>query len=179
MAVHQLPSYTLEYRISMAKKRYGAEYKVHEGMPDVIAVSRYNDTPHLSYVHEVGHFVDRRGLTKATMNSLASYVSPDLEKWRFSIAQSAAYQDFKRLKLVGGISGQTALRYLMSPQELWARSYAQYIAIKTQHPGILAELGKYQQEIAVGLRMPVQWQDDDFLPIIKEIDMIFRGEGWL
>lgn len=178
-AVHHLPSYPLEYRISRARKRYAAYYDYSTPQRDRIAVSVYNATPHFSFAHEMGHFVDRRGLTNPAGGAFASRTSPTMEIWRKAIAESESYKELRRMKTVGSSEIQAALNYFMRPQELWARSYAQYIAVKSAHSALLTELQEIQAEMRDNLRLSTQWREEDFPPIIKAIDFLFKREGWL
>ena len=62
----------------------------------------------------------------------------------------------------------------MSDEELWARSYAQYIAKKSGNQDMNAQLAEMQES-----PFPSQWSDDDFAPIMEAIDGIFRAKGWI
>lgn len=79
------------------------------------------------------------------------------------------------------------LRYLLSANETFARSYAQYIAVRSGNAAGLAELRGYQADADAGRslnhpdgRVPYrrQWQDDDFEPIGKAFDALFEAMGW-
>lgn len=72
------------------------------------------------------------------------------------------------------------ITYALRDNELWARSYAQYIAVRSGDAAMLAELRKEQAETrAAHVPIPTQWEDDDFEPIAKAMDAIFTQLGWL
>lgn len=73
-------------------------------------------------------------------------------------------------------------RYLREPKEVFARAYSQYIAVKTQHPALLAGLARDRGDGQVeskSYRKIHQWQDDEFAPIAREFDAMFEKLGWL
>ena len=66
--------------------------------------------------------------------------------------------------------------YLLNPKELWARSYAQYIAKKSGNATMLAQLDSVRNsDPFYGSR---QWQDADFEAIASAIDALFKDKGW-
>ena len=67
--------------------------------------------------------------------------------------------------------------YLLDPEEVWARAYAQYIAEKSGDKRMLAEL-KFNQTKAYG-RTQSQWATEDFESIKDSIDEMFRERGWI
>ncbi|MCV5648931.1 hypothetical protein OFN55_40020, partial [Escherichia coli] len=67
--------------------------------------------------------------------------------------------------------------YLLDPSELWARSYAQYIARKSGDPAMREELAEMLRARA-GLNLYALWEDEEFAPIMKEMDDLFRSLGW-
>ena len=69
------------------------------------------------------------------------------------------------------------LRYLLRHDELWARSYAQYIAVKSGDTTLLKELAETRAE--KNLYNQKQWSEDDFKPILKAMDALFTTLGWI
>jgi hypothetical protein len=66
------------------------------------------------------------------------------------------------------------LRYLMSPHEVWARAYAQFVAVESGNATLLAELALAQRDSVV---YPYQWTDETFEPIRRAMREIFRRAG--
>ena len=67
------------------------------------------------------------------------------------------------------------LRYLTSREELWARSYAQYIATRSSSATIKAEI---LTDVAEHQTYPQQWEENEFKPVAKSIDAIMAVLGW-
>ena len=74
----------------------------------------------------------------------------------------------------------TWLAYSLRTDELWARSYAQYIAVRSGDAGMMAELRTEQAEQRrMAVPITTQWQDADFVPIARAMDALFSALGWL
>lgn len=74
----------------------------------------------------------------------------------------------------------TWLAYSLRTEELWARSYAQYIAVRSGDAGMMAELRTEQAEQRrMAVPITTQWQDADFAPIARAMDALFAALGWL
>lgn len=74
---------------------------------------------------------------------------------------------------------QVYLRYLLTPQELWARSYAQFIATRSGNADLQRQLDRLRERPARAFYYGEQWEDVDFLPIMAEVEALFRHLGWL
>jgi hypothetical protein len=68
------------------------------------------------------------------------------------------------------------LQYLLMPEELWARSYLQYITVKTGDEELLDEIQETLAETRY-LRLE-QWPQIEFIMIENTIDDLFRRLGW-
>jgi hypothetical protein len=66
--------------------------------------------------------------------------------------------------------------YLLRREELWARAYAQYVAIKSDREDVKQELISRQQKMS---HYPDQWSDEDFAPVADAIDNLFKTMGWI
>jgi len=69
------------------------------------------------------------------------------------------------------------LEYYFSSEEIWARSYSQYIAVKSQNRLLLDQLSAERNIPVYG--DCIQWDDEDFAPIAAAIDELFMEMGWL
>ena len=65
----------------------------------------------------------------------------------------------------------------MQGDELWARSYAQYIATKSGSAALMRELNEVRN--GTNDYRFAQWDDADFKPISAAMDVLFKGLGWL
>lgn len=151
--------------------------------------------PELTTVHEIGHFIDHMGVGTPGLHSSSA---GELVKWNTAVRNSRAY---KRLEEIRGmervhytdpIFGQPAslkvdpklMDYVMSDNELFARSYAQFVAQRSGNKTLLKQV-----EAQRGIRpdaatvrddiLPMQWEEDDFGEIDAAFVELFRGLGWM
>ena len=188
-----------------------------------LAAHPYNTT-----FHETGHLLDNQAFSKGSWSSKTD-VSPEWAAWRQAAQNSATLQRLQRwgraavptselgLKFGGKpvapdpVYGQQGdgdtpkgvnprhINYLISGEEVWARAYAQYIAVRSGDKTALAELRLMQKAATYGpvkadqpyntnpmgkepipnsWDYPVVWQDDEFEPIAEAIDKLLEGKGW-
>jgi hypothetical protein len=156
---------------------------VHElgGKPVEILVNEAATDPGLTVLHEVGHYLDQHAI------DLRGYASihPDLTDWLDVTRASDGVADLAGLWLSPPDHGDPALapvvadavrrhvEYLLGPRELFARSYCQYIAVRSQDAQLLSEL-----QIAQQLVYREQWDENDFEPIGAALDDLFDRIGW-
>jgi hypothetical protein len=69
------------------------------------------------------------------------------------------------------------LGYLLTPYEIWARAYSQYIAVRSGDPEMLDQVSRLRTRSG-GLYYPTQWDDADFEPIARAIDELMIQLGW-
>ena len=149
------------------------------------------DHPQLTFAHEMGHFIDNQGF--GTRKGFASEDDPRFAGFREAVGKSAAAKRLGELsgkrqidvKLPDGRSyrytvDRKYVRYVLTGREQFARAYAQYIAVKSKNPTMLAQLEKIRaQARRAPVGYPTQWEDDDFAPIMAEFDRVFAQEGWI
>lgn len=137
--------------------------------------------PRMTTIHEVGHFIDVKALTPID-SSAENKLKDVLSEWWNAIQNSKAYKKWHTIKADGGLIwldgqfqkiGKEFVDYAISPDELWARSYTQYIAVESNNMRLKQELFSSIEEM-----IPYQWQLDDFEIIRKSIYNIFKGMGW-
>lgn len=136
----------------------------------------------LTLTHEIGHWIDYRGMRGITGAMSQNYRDPEFAShsplFKNFIALAKNTQKMQAIKSDGWLEGDFR-RYLQRKHEIFARAYSQYIAIKSRNPEILADLRSRQGKPVGGKVYPVQWDDDDFLPLFNEIETIFKKIGWL
>ncbi len=93
---------------------------------------------------------------------------------------SLAYNELRQLSMQ---SSNAAVRrftdYLLPPHELWARSYAQFIASRGRLPRMEHELLAVRTSSPNALYLSVQWEDADFVMLDNEIERLFQQIGWM
>ncbi len=172
----------------------GAYYDV-PGKPLRIVVVPTATCPELTLVHELGHLIDHQ-----LLGTSWRYASADpslLVTWRQRIEASETFQTLNAAStfIEQGESEVVVelpdaesytfkfselnirmVQYLLKPCELFARSYAQYIALRSQHNVLRHGLNAQQTALSRAV-IPRQWEDEDFEPIAEAFDALFHQQG--
>jgi hypothetical protein len=71
--------------------------------------------------------------------------------------------------------------YMLDSRELFARAYAQWIAVKTgdKDMNTAVERSRFNRKGTAALEIPWQWDEADFTPIAEQFDKLFAERGWL
>lgn len=162
-----------------------------DGSAAEIKVSAKGAHKELTATHEVGHFLDHQGVnTTQTQAGQFATMSRDplMAGFKDAAAKSQAITRLREALTRPTIEFESAdgvtrtyrvdrkyVQYLLSEDEIWARAYAQYIAVRSGDSVMLGQLSEQQKPTAY----PNQWAHDDFPAIAAEIDKIFKVLGWL
>ena len=118
--------------------------------------------PVLATLHEIGHLLDYAALP-GEKYATATYTDL-LAPWWKAVYDS---QRFTQLKAEGWDA-------LLPKRELFANSYAQFIATRTQDSAALAELA------ALAKSEPEKvWAQEDFQPIVRALEELCQKMSWL
>ena len=163
------------------------------GIPKSLDVNTHRDfarSAMLTFVHEIGHFLDLAALgTAGAFSTLAGDAL--LDGWRNAVEATLAVQTLRHRIGAGSVVIQTPhgpveetvgdrhVAYLLGYDELWARSYAQYVAERSMDATLMDALDLTRTPAPLGQLYPAQWGTDDFAPVAKAIDTLFRELGWL
>ena len=166
----------LPIRFGRAEQREGYTRFLDHRFPLWIVVSVRGRTLALTALHEIGHYLDWQGF--GVDGEWASRFDPRLEEWWQAVKATAAYAELDRLLNDLYAEGRISLRmasYFGSPEELWARSYAQWVAVRSGDVQLAAELDRAREYwyAEAGPYLPEQWEDDDFAPIASALDRVF------
>lgn len=146
-----------------------------------------------TFVHEFGHFMDRELLGDATQTYASIRAKQGLDspvsKWYDVVTKSRSYRRIEDgiEELSATVDGRKVAKpkelqeYFLSPEELWARSLAQWFALRTDE-SIYSVLDLRTDPSWRFMRergLDPHWDEDDFEPIAKAIDEIMREMGWL
>ncbi|MGI8854339.1 MAG: hypothetical protein ACR2JW_01180 [Thermomicrobiales bacterium] len=145
--------------------------------------------PHLTLVHEIGHFLDYEMLGHPQeFASAMGHIVPLMQAIDRSeaVRRLGARIDKKyamildtRGRLRREVVQQGAVRRLLLPEERFARAYAQYIAMHSRSLIVQEQLHrKRTNRLTQGIYYE-QWDDDDFAPIAREFDALLRQKGWM
>ena len=131
--------------------------------PIDLRVSRVGGRSALGFLHELGHLLDHQIFYDRKTRSWASAVHPAFAPWR----DAAALLE-KRL-LPGGYSRQ---RYFQSVHEVWARSYAQTVLLRSEDRMLNRRLEKLQAEEDAHV-----WPVEQFAAVAFEVELVFERLG--
>lgn len=145
--------------------------------------------PHLTLVHEIGHFMDHQVL--GTRNAFAS-ISGEIAPLMTTIGRSESIRRLaerrdRRSALVDVRPGRRqrqnivprTVAYLLAPEEQFGRAYAQYIATCSGDITMLQQMHHIRSNpFRQGLYYEY-WSDADFVPIADAFDALFRDKGWV
>jgi len=175
--VGSLPRIPIDHRIDVPGADGQCRFNRRNGQARGIGLSRDAPSPEFVLLHEFGHFIDHQAL--GNRGGFASSRHPDLADWRRVVARTRTYQALVRVKRARERIGRDVDRvaYLLDYNELWSRSYAQYVTVQSQDAMLLLQLAQ-ESTIPRPLRRLVQWDRDDFFPILDAIDVPFHRKGW-
>jgi hypothetical protein len=148
---------------------------------------------HMTIAHETGHFLDYGGIprTKLQLKEERDWRGEDLFKEFFRAIDASdsirtlrdrQNEEIVKRTMFGATVDtpvdQAYVSYLLQDNEIWARSYAQWIAFRSKEDSLLAD---YSHVLSrdIHATYPAQWQITDFDVIAEAIDGIFRTLGWL
>jgi hypothetical protein len=174
--LHRLPESVplISVRIQPNAKYLGV-YDARK-VPPGIRIKSGAPQPRYTLSHEHGHRVDHFVFGNGTVMGSASH--PALQEWRDVIDNDKLVGE---LALIG--SREPRLRgyildYLLTPPELFARSYAQWVLTESRSSRTNAEIVElYEQEKRSGLMS--HWGESEFRPIAAAIRSAFQKVGLL
>lgn len=155
----------------------GGSYKFPRGVAPSIAVRSPCVQNEFSFVHEVGHFIDHKALDPGAPGfATENIANNDLVDWARAVMQSPEILALRLLHAKSVSVERT--QYLLDIREIWARSYTQWVAIRSQDWQLLSALDGRRRSSAV-FTVLSQWEDQTFAAIYDEIDVLFTRRGWI
>ena len=140
-------------------------YRLRQGDPVDLRVSRRHDRVALSFLHELAHFVDHQ-LGHELGAGWASGHHEAFADWR-----EAASRLPSRLPAAVGRSRR---RYFTSSKEVWARSYAQTVLTRSNDPWLQGALGDLIDSDDIFV-----WPAAEFEPVAEKVVLTFERLGLL
>lgn len=149
-------------RVTSTTSEAGA-YRYRRSNPIDIRVSSLSGHAATGFLHELAHFVDHQVHYDRKSRVWASSVHPAFAEWRAAAAR------LEGRPFPGGSHRQ---RYFQSAQEVWARSYAQTVMLRSADPLLLAQLAHLQE-----VDEPHVWPTDAFEPVALQVELVFERLG--
>lgn len=185
-----VPIRTVDYgRDDRLRRRGRTVLDPDSGLPVVILIIPNETHRAFTTLHEIGHVLDLCGLTSES--GFASSESRELASWREAVASSHAVADLHRLSALDSIdfigndgsivSIDVDSRFaadLLLLEELWARSYAQYVTARSGNQILRSSLDSLRRRELDRVYYPIQWDDQEFEAIGEVIDTLFWRLGW-
>ena len=140
-------------------------YRLRHGDPVDLRVSRRHDRVALSFLHELGHFVDHQ-LGHELGPAWASGHHDAFAGWREAASRLPC-------RLPPGV-GRSRRRYFTSTKEVWARTYAQTVLAITEDPPLHAALAGL-----IELDDAFVWPPAEFEPVAHAVAETFERLGLL
>ena len=138
-------------------------YRFRKKDPIDLRVSRVGGRVALGFLHELGHLLDHQVHYDRASRKWASAMHPAFAPWRDAAA------GLPPRKLSGGSGRQ---RYFRAPHELWARSYAQTVILRSQDPVLETQLEKLLADDD-----PHVWPTSEFALVALEVERVFERLG--
>lgn len=178
----------IPFLTSRSEKHNAQFWFTGRGKADKITVSGIAKAPELSLAHELGHYLDLHSIGSAgnfasEFNGSATnavvkiaekseaikHIKESLAKGYMTIGENKYFIDARQRK---------HLRYLLDPKEIWARSYAQFIAKKSGSEKMIAGVAMRVERKKL-LGYSDHWTDDDFKQISDAIEKMMMNLGWI
>ena len=129
-------------------------------------------------MHEFGHFVDD------AIGGFEVYASQEPDSPVADVIVEAerthaihALREYEQ-QSQGTFSVERAqVTYRLQKVEIWARAYAQYIALRSGDTQLLVDVQK-RRDIEIGVLQNEQWEWNDFDRIASAIDALLKELGW-
>jgi hypothetical protein len=176
----------------------------------LINVSTKSDHPLETTIHEVGHFIDFHLGTQRRIGKRSGGAAGEAYAAVFdALGQTKAvnelwemYQHPSQYAATHATEGDSQhpfkpdrvyTHYLLEDTEQFARAYSQYIATRSQHPQLQAEIAselrvpavyelrsRYgdQRVVVPEISYPEHWEADDFAPVAAAFDKLFEELHW-
>jgi hypothetical protein len=154
--------------------------------PQGISIDRGCQHVEMTTAHEIGHLIDLVALGEPYR--FASHGKNEImEDFKTAVAESNAIKNL-RIYQEGNAPDATdkklnsplekhLVSYWLQEHEIWARAYAQYIATKGGNENLKAQLKDVQNKSS--FQRERQWSEEDFVPIGRAIDAMFKKQGWI
>lgn len=165
---------------SSSREWFGAyHYYPRIDTPADIRISSISTHKEHTLVHEIGHFLDHKGLPGAGFTSEKHEL---LAAWRTAVRATPEYKQLEKLRAkpyieMGGYRKDISetVEYYIGFDECFARSYAQWVTLRSGD-----RLLQEQLDAALATqRYPAQWQHDNFEPVARALDTVFEKMGWI
>lgn len=173
--VHTLPENVRPVRVVDELPPHNAlgSYSKFEG---VVRLDPNGSTPRLTAVHELGHYIDHQVFGTGPAMGTQLLTSPAMRTWLSTVQDSPEVRRLLAMRPTSPAAVQSMVDYLTNPAELWGRSYAQWVAVRSGDRVLLDQVDYW-------LSSPQPWVADrqwsTFDSIADSIDAVMNERGLL
>jgi hypothetical protein len=133
----------------------------------------------ISTLHEIGHRLDIDAL-----EFCSEIPNPFSKAWQAFIPWRAEVKKSLTIRTLRTFVEQSQdsqyVAELLRPREVFARSFAQYVVLRSQNDQLMAELRSLQNvDLPNRVYSLLQWTDEDFVAISQAFDSAFLRLGWM
>ncbi|MDQ0894436.1 phage minor capsid protein [Agromyces ramosus] len=158
-----------------------AELGKYSPMRSLIEIRSQGPAVQLTVAHEIGHYIDHRVLGQST-----TFLETKLPTSRSTLRWLRVVQDSPEVRRLQEILAgadddpdlETHIRYLLTPSEMFARAYSQWIAVRSGDEALSLGVEWWRERKDEWTRAR-QWGSTEFEPIADAIDAMFREKGLL
>lgn len=179
-SVHRIPLSLPTVTVRSANLGVGANGR-YVPATSILELSAKGRSPRLTFAHEIGHYLDHHALGDGKRLETRVLNNPLMSKWLDAVRETPSFRALEDIRFNPDtdprLSGWLG-KYLLTPTEMWGRSYAQYIAVRSADEVMLRELLEYRSDPdpVTALR---QWGDDEFEPVATAVEAILKEIGLL
>jgi hypothetical protein len=163
----------------------GYSYDKETHQPIKIVIDPEARYPIYTCLHEIGHWIDHQALAPP---QCFSSESRQLKGWLNAVQNSASVRELQTHlgsnSFYDPVSGEwipishKTIRYNLADAELFAHSYAHFVALHGTNEAAYAELQRLHNDIDAKVHFPL-WEKEDFAPIAEQLLIEFERFGWL
>ncbi len=165
--------------VVMKKGIPGARFCIYADTgPYEIELNPDGDHLELSLLHEIGHYIEWQSIPKVPSVGPRNFgIDPLFAPWLTVIFFSPTVMHLREIlvRYPEGSPEHVQIKYLLRPDELWARAYTQYIAKKADASVLFQQLAAENRSNTGTIQYQPYWKWDEFLSISKAIDAIFES----
>ena len=157
--------------------------------PEAVEISPRAERPEITALHELGHVIEGFGLPgneKGRRQWEGRFAEPIFRDWMDAVTSTEAYGRLEALSdkkstTIDGKSYKVSekhVEYLTRWDELFARSYAQWVTTRSGDKTLVSQLNDLRDAKKDPLYHSRHWSDQDFEPVAAALDQLFRAAKW-
>ncbi len=177
----QFPKNLKIMHVVMDSQVQGGEFIFYANRgPYEIRINPNGSHPELSLLHEVGHYLEWQSIPKIQNTYREFQMDPLFKAWNEAVYASPTRKHLSKVleNHQEGTQASIDIGYFLRTDELWTRSYSQYIARKTEMSVLFQQIAAENKVVTGNIRYKPYWSWEEFSPIENAMDVIFAEAGW-